>query len=127
MSVVRNYLYKVVGGKHVGQHIVLQGGVAYNAGIIAAFKSYYGERITVSPWFAVSGALGIALLTLENRHRKSAADIPDVQFELLNKTKELFLKDYQPPHDPAKMVVGIPRCLTMYKLFPMANAFFREL
>lgn len=38
-SIVQNYLHKVVGSKPVGQHIVLQGGVDYNPGIVAAFQS----------------------------------------------------------------------------------------
>lgn len=71
-SIVRNYLYRVVGGKRVGHRIVLQGGVAYNAGIVAAFKQYYGDELTVSPWFAVSGAVGVALLALEEQGLLSA-------------------------------------------------------
>ena len=38
-SIVQNYLHKVVGSKPVGQHIVLQGGVDYNPGIVAAFQA----------------------------------------------------------------------------------------
>ena len=48
-SIVQNYLHKVVGSKPVGQHIVLQGGVDYNPGIVAAFQSAYGDRVQVSP------------------------------------------------------------------------------
>lgn len=44
-SIVQNYLHKVVGSKPVGQHIVLQGGVNYNPGIVAAFQSAYGDRV----------------------------------------------------------------------------------
>lgn len=65
-SIVRNYLHRVVAGKTVGNHIVLQGGVNYNPGIVAAFKQFYGDKVTVSPWFAVSGAVGVALLALES-------------------------------------------------------------
>ena len=65
LSVVRNYLHKVVGTKPVGKRIVLQGGVAYNPAIVAAFRAYAGENLTVSPWFAVSGAVGAALLAAE--------------------------------------------------------------
>ena len=60
-SIVQNYLHKVVGSKPVGQHIVLQGGVDYNPGIVAAFQSAYGDRIQVSPVFSISGAYGAAL------------------------------------------------------------------
>ena len=55
-AIVRNYLHKVVGTKKVGEHIVLQGGVDYNPGIVAAFQSAYGDKVTVSPVFSVSGS-----------------------------------------------------------------------
>ena len=64
-SIVQNYLHKVVGSKTVGQHIVLQGGVDYNPGIVAAFQSAYGDRVQVSPVFSISGAYGAALLAQE--------------------------------------------------------------
>ena len=64
-SIVQNYLHKVVGSKPVGQHIVLQGGVDYNPGIVAAFQSAYGDRVQVSPVFSISGAYGVALLAQE--------------------------------------------------------------
>ena len=64
-SIVQNYLHKVVGSKPVGQHIVLQGGVDYNPGIVAAFQSAYGDRVRVSPCFSISGAYGAALLAQE--------------------------------------------------------------
>lgn len=64
-SIVRNYLHKVVGSKLVGRRIVLQGGVAYNPGIVAAFRQEFGDRLTVSPCFSISGAFGVALLALE--------------------------------------------------------------
>ena len=65
-SIVRNYLHKVVGSKTVGKHIVLQGGVAYNPGIVAAFQEQFAGRLTVSPVFSISGAYGVALLALES-------------------------------------------------------------
>ena len=64
-SVVRNYLHKVVGSKHVGSRIVLQGGVCYNPALVAAFKQFYGSRVSVNPNFAVSGAFGAALMALD--------------------------------------------------------------
>ena len=61
-AIVKNYLHKVVGTKPVGNHIVLQGGVAYNPGIVAAFRAVYGDRLTVNPYFSISGAFKRALL-----------------------------------------------------------------
>ena len=43
------------------------------------------------------------------------------------RSRELFLAGYTPERDPGKKTVGIPRALLMHRLFPMANAFFREL
>ncbi|MDO5791940.1 MAG: acyl-CoA dehydratase activase [Coriobacteriia bacterium] len=177
LSVVRNYLHKVVNAKPVGQRIVLQGGVAYNPAIVAAFRAYAGESLTVSPWFAVSGAVGAALLAAEsqgvlepvqigesadeqgeeldtgamsNQHAPRQANVRSnfKGWDLLgashetrridpaeiaanraffHKVDEMFLEGYDPTRDPAKKTVGIPRCLMLHKLFPMANAFFKQL
>lgn len=64
-SIVSNYLNRVVSTKRVGKRIALAGGVAYNKGIVAAFKQRYGENLFVTPWYAVSGAVGAALLAYE--------------------------------------------------------------
>ena len=154
LSVVHNYLHRVVGTKHVGERIVLQGGVAYNPGIVAAFRVSFGERLTVSPWFAVSGAVGAALLAAEVAsdpdfsgttfrgwdlmgagERPSGTVAPgrvapssiEANRAFFRKSADLFLAGYTPERDPAKPTVGIPRALLLHRLFPMANAFFREL
>lgn len=155
LSIVRNYLHKVVGAKPVGAHIVLQGGVAYNPAIVAAFRQYAGDALTVSPWFAVSGAVGAALLAQEEQRaggdagrgwryaptsfrgfdlsgttraktRASAEEVAKNR-AFFRKTEAVYLEGYDPTIDPAKQTVGIPRCLMMHKLFPLANAFFRTL
>lgn len=183
LSIVRNYLHRVVVGKRVGDRVVLQGGVAYNRGIVAAFKAYFGDRVTVSPYFAVSGAVGAALLALEEAFARvsfvapscsgfmsnaPALDVaafdsvspdaasPDAGFppttfrgfwlerdeshqvddhsaiveqleQTFAQTEQAYLAGYDPQCDPSKKTVGVPRCLMMHKLFPMANAFFRHL
>lgn len=174
LSVVRNYLHKVVNAKPVGQRIVLQGGVAYNPAIVAAFRAYAGESLTVSPWFAVSGAVGAALLAAESQgvlepvqngenagvahgaatvssscvcrrdnvlsnfkgwdllgvsHETRRIDPAEIAANraFFHKVDEMFLEGYDPTRDPAKKTVGIPRCLMLHKLFPMANAFFKQL
>ena len=40
LSIVRNYLHKVVGSKPVGSHVVLQGGVAYNPQLWQHFVNF---------------------------------------------------------------------------------------
>ncbi len=135
LSVIRNYLHKVVGTGKVGEHIVLQGGVAYNAGIVAAFKAFYGDRVTVSPYFPISGAVGVALLSMEElraeregckRHIADEKELAE-NYRFYARTKELFLENYDGKLEPGKKTVGIPRCLMMHKLFPMANGFFTSL
>ena len=220
LSVVRNYLHRVVGSKPVGARVVLQGGVAYNKGIVSAFRQLSDAQVVVSPWFAVSGAVGAALLAKDAAERagqtaarQAGAAVPiggkssggakltgdePIEERLLGgaklpggaampmgatpdspmssdalssgslsnlavpsrssasaslrgasmavpgkpadrrdplesphvfyaKTEELYLKGYDGRIDPAKKTVGVPRCLMLHKLFPMANVFFREL
>ena len=134
-SIVQNYLNKVVGNRPVGQHIVLQGGVAYNPGIVAAFRHRYGERLHVSPVFAVSGAFGVALLAAEatgdrEKIRPVALDETELAVQKpyrVKQEKSLLLKDYEPICHPDKKTVGVPYALMIHKFFPMANAFFKEL
>ena len=158
LSVVRNYLHKVVNNKPVGHRIVLQGGVAYNPAIVAAFRAYAGDNLTVSPYFAVSGAVGAALLAAEAQgvlsvqagvtadktfppsnfkgwdlsgasHAARRVDPEEIAANraFFHKVDEMYLEGYDPQRDPAKKTVGIPRALMLHKLFPMANAFFKQL
>ncbi len=143
-SIIRNYLHRVVGTKPVGKNVVLQGGVNYNVGIVAAFRQSFGDRVTVSPWFAVSGAVGAALLAWEadvahTRFRgwDLSGTAPDALREdaaavernraFFHEGESLLLEGYTGVVDPSRKTVGVPRSLMMYKLFPMANAFFIQL
>ncbi|HYX07508.1 MAG TPA: acyl-CoA dehydratase activase, partial [Bacteroidales bacterium] len=84
-SIVYNYLQKVVGDKRVGDHIFFQGGVANNAGVVAAFEQVTGKKIIVPPDFDVTGAIGMAMLarkTVENNNCKTAFK----GFEVRNKS-----------------------------------------
>lgn len=143
-SIIRNYLHKVVGGKPVGNHIVLQGGAAYNPGIVAAFQSVYGSRITVSPCFSISGAFGAALLALEEAKGKPSSfrgfdfipseTAPDTRspevkrnIAFYRKAGELLLEGYDGTCRSGRPTVGVPFVLVIHKFFPMANAFFKEL
>lgn len=151
-SVVRNFLHRVVGSRPVGRHVVLQGGVAYNPGIVEAFRQHLGDALRVSPHFAISGAFGAALLALDELRcsdsplRKEGSvfrgfdlsravgtrDEADAQERetnriLFKETQSLMLDGYVPSRDASKKTVGIPRSLLMYKFFPLANAFFTQL
>ncbi|HEY0593566.1 MAG TPA: acyl-CoA dehydratase activase, partial [Thermoanaerobaculia bacterium] len=61
LSIVRNYLDKVVGTRTLGDRIVFQGGVASNDAVVAAFESVLGKRLHVHPYNRISGAIGAAL------------------------------------------------------------------
>ena len=140
-SIVRNYLHKVVGSKLVGRRIVLQGGVAYNPGIVAAFRQEFGDRLTVSPCFSISGAFGVALLALETAEgpsrfhgftgqgEESPALSPEVQRNIAfyQRGPQLLLEGYDPAPVLRRKTVGVPFALMIHKFFPMANAFFRHL
>lgn len=142
-SIVQNYLHKVVGSKPVGQHIVLQGGVDYNPGIVAAFQSAYGDRVQVSPVFSISGAYGAALLAREavgdapsrfvgfDSPAKGAEDSRSAEIQknidFYKQADKLLLEGYTGKRDPRKKTVGVPFALMIHKFFPMANAFFTSL
>lgn len=143
-SIVKNYLHKVVGSKRVGEHIVLQGGVDYNPGIVAAFQSAYGNRVRVSPVFSISGAFGAALLAQEAVGSGESTflgfDFPREEKKVITASEEirrnkafykkagqLVIEDYDSTVDPHKKTIGVPLTLIMFKFFPMVNAFFKNL
>ncbi|MCD6352052.1 MAG: CoA activase, partial [Armatimonadetes bacterium] len=67
-SIVYNYLNRVVGRKRVGERIFFQGGTAFNHAVVAAFEQVTGKPITVPAHNEVTGALGCAIIALENDH-----------------------------------------------------------
>ena len=66
-SIVQNYLHRVVGDRRVGKRILFQGGTAHNAGVVAAFRAVLGREVTVPPHNDVTGAIGAALLAMEEK------------------------------------------------------------
>jgi predicted CoA-substrate-specific enzyme activase len=71
-SVRDNYMAKVVNRSPLGDYIVFQGATARNRALVAAFENLIGKPIHVSPLCHLTGALGAALLGLEQEERKSA-------------------------------------------------------
>jgi predicted CoA-substrate-specific enzyme activase len=65
MSIVSNYLGRVVGNRTVGQRIVLQGGVAKNRAVPLAFASLLNRPVLVPPDPELMGCFGVGLLALE--------------------------------------------------------------
>ena len=153
---MKNYLHKVVRTKKVGDHIVLQGGVDYNPGIVAAFQSAYGDKVTVSPVFSISGAYGAAILAYESMgitvgetymNQEPAKESTFLGFDFpaternreevseeIRKNKLLYkmagqfsVIGYDATIDPNKKTIGVPLVLVMFKFFTLANEFFRDL
>ncbi|UCG91918.1 MAG: CoA activase [candidate division WOR-3 bacterium] len=70
-SIVFNYLNRVVSGKKIGDKIFLQGGVAANKAVIAAFEEVLGKKVEVPVNYDVTGAIGIALLVRDREIKKT--------------------------------------------------------
>ncbi len=66
-SIVQNYLNRVVGDRRIGNRIFFQGGTAFNKGVVAAFESVLKKEIIVPENHDVTGALGVAILAMEER------------------------------------------------------------
>jgi predicted CoA-substrate-specific enzyme activase len=71
-SVVKNYLTKVVEDRKIGDHILFQGGTAFNRAVKAAFEAVLGKKITVPPQHDILGAIGVAMLAKDEAERGSA-------------------------------------------------------
>ncbi len=126
-SVVNNYLNRVVANKKIGKKIFLQGGVAYNQAVVNAFRAVLNKEVIVPRFFSVTGAYGAAILGKEEVTKKHESiiksDIRDIEEEIL----EMYLHGYEKNIDITKETIGIPRVLFLHKLFPMFNAYFKEL
>jgi predicted CoA-substrate-specific enzyme activase len=64
LSIVANYLNRVVGNRRVGSRIVLQGGVAKNPAVPLAFAQLLGKHVVVPPDPELMGAYGVALMAM---------------------------------------------------------------
>ncbi len=72
-ALVRNYLHNVGAGKEIASPIVFLGGVAFNRGMVRAFREMLGtEDVSVPPHHEVMGAIGAALLAVEDGARRGA-------------------------------------------------------
>ena len=64
-ALVRNYLNNLAKNRAIEGPVMFQGGVAANAGIVAAFEKALGKKIIIPQYFDVMGAYGAALLAAE--------------------------------------------------------------
>jgi predicted CoA-substrate-specific enzyme activase len=80
-SVRDNYLNKVVGGLHIGDHVYFQGATARNRALVAAFEAGLKKNIRVSRYCHMTGALGMALLVKERvPEKKRSATFKGLEF-----------------------------------------------
>jgi len=79
-SIVANYRNRVVGNRAVGQHIVLQGGVAKNPAVPLAFAQMTGKAITVPPDPELMGCFGVARLVLQ-KHEEGLIEKGDFDLD----------------------------------------------
>ncbi|MBN2497730.1 MAG: hypothetical protein JXR96_24260 [Deltaproteobacteria bacterium] len=77
VSVVKNYLNRVVGNRHYSREkIFFQGATARNPALVAAFERLLGVQVVVSPYCHVMGSYGVAMLTrqlLESRRSEKSS------------------------------------------------------
>ncbi len=66
-SVRENYLKKVATEKHIGKNILFQGATARNKALVAAFEQRLQRPILVSKYCHLTGALGTALILLDEK------------------------------------------------------------
>ncbi len=85
-ALVRNYLNNVGLGKEIKPPVVFQGGVAFNKGIIKAFREELKTELIVPEHHEVMGAIGAALLVHEemtqskNKSGFKGFGISDIQY-----------------------------------------------
>ncbi|WP_113671710.1 acyl-CoA dehydratase activase [Vallitalea guaymasensis] len=145
-SIVKNYIGRVVGQKKIGNKIFLQGGVAFNQGIVNAFRTLTGKDIVVPPFFSVTGAYGAAILAKEGmtnkktkfkgfnienkefleRHREDKLKQDNTSI-FNNKVTEIVFDGYKNNVDGNKKTVGIPRALFTFGMFSMFHGIFKDL
>ncbi|KAJ3432839.1 activator of 2-hydroxyacyl-coa-hydratase-related [Anaeramoeba flamelloides] len=82
LSIGYNYLERVVGNRRVGDHIVMQGGVAKNAAVPMAVASILNKKVTVPPNPELLGAFGVGLLGIQKFEEGFLNVDPDQNYNL---------------------------------------------
>jgi predicted CoA-substrate-specific enzyme activase len=71
-ALARNYLNNLALGKELKSKVILQGGVAANAGMVRAFEEVLELQVLVPAHHGVMGAIGAAMLAREYMSRNGA-------------------------------------------------------
>lgn len=96
-NLVKNYLNNVAKGKDLEPPFVLLGGVAANRGIVKAFEKQLNAKMIIPENYNVMGAIGMALLVLEDLPKKT-------------KFRGLDIKKYRLKREPFQCQDCINRC-----------------
>ncbi len=80
-AIVNNYLNNVGKGKKIKPPIVFQGGVSKNIGVVKAFEEVTGYKINVDPSSHLTGALGVAILSKQEKEITFNFDIEEINYE----------------------------------------------
>lgn len=147
-SIARNYLNRVVGRKRIGERILLQGGLAFNHGVLNAFRSLTGKDVQVIPFFSVTGAYGAALLVREEMRGGGESAFKGFDLDVASdfvpadsgevggsgnldvfsrQVADFVFGGYDGILVPWRKTVGLPRALFTYGMFPLFFPFFKSL
>ena len=80
-AIVNNYLNNVGKGKKIKPPIVFQGGVSKNIGVVKAFEEVTGYKINVDPSSHLTGALGVAIISKQEKEITFNFDIEEINYE----------------------------------------------
>ncbi|MBU0935345.1 MAG: activase [Spirochaetes bacterium] len=86
VSIVANYLNRVVGNRTIGSKVFLQGGVAKNEAVPLAFAMMLDKEILVPPSPELMGCFGVALLA-KKKHADNLLEKVDINIEDLIKNE----------------------------------------
>ncbi|MEZ3515658.1 MAG: hypothetical protein K1W37_10415 [Lachnospiraceae bacterium] len=85
-SIAKNYLEKVAAGKKFDGKVVIQGGIAYNKAVVAAFSNLLEKEIVIVPHHEVTGALGMAIIAKNEMTNKKSSFVGfDLESRIKNK------------------------------------------
>jgi len=93
-SIVSNYLNRVVGNRTIGNHIVLQGGVAKNKAVPLAFALLLNKPIVVPPDPELMGCFGVGLLA-QQKNNEGFIEKSHFTIEKMLSTKIVYEREFK--------------------------------
>ncbi len=71
LASAKNYLVKVVRNRPIRENVAFQGAVAFNRGMVGAFETLLDRPIMVPPYPHLTGAIGVARLSLDKSEKEA--------------------------------------------------------